>query len=114
MNVYNEAHNLAKAIKECDEFIKYNDLKNKIDELPDLSSAINDFQSIQMQAQLMQMSGQQPEEDMTNKMQELYGILLRDPLAAEYMQAEMRFSLMMNDIYQIIGEAIGRKAPEEQ
>ena len=30
-----------------------------------------------------------------------------DPLCAEYLQAEMRFSLMMKDVYEIIGEATG-------
>jgi len=32
---------------------------------------------------------------------------MRDPLAAEFMQAQMRFSLMMNDVYKILGEAMG-------
>ena len=31
MNVYNEAHNLAQAIKECEEFKTYDALKKKID-----------------------------------------------------------------------------------
>ena len=46
------------------------------------------------------------EEDINN-IQQLYGILMRDPLAGEYLQAEMRFSMMMNDVYKIIGEAAG-------
>jgi hypothetical protein len=31
---------------------------------------------------------------------------MRDPLAAEYMQAEVRFTLMVNDVYEIIAEAV--------
>ncbi len=111
MNVYNEAHNLAKAIKECEEFKTYQDLKKKIDEAPELASAISDFQMLQMQVQLKQMSGEEIEQEMMGRVQELYGILLRDPAAAEYLQAEMRFSLMMNDVYQILGEAVGQKLP---
>ncbi|MDD4389471.1 MAG: YlbF family regulator [Eubacteriales bacterium] len=106
MNVYNEAHNLAKAIKECDELKQYLELKKQIDTNEDLSKAIADFQSKQMEYQLAQMSGKEPDDEMTNSIQELYGILMRDPKAAEYMQAEMSFSVMMNDVYKILGEAI--------
>ena len=39
--------------------------------------------------------------------QELYQIIMTDPTASQYMQAEMRFSLMMNDVYKILGEVMG-------
>ena len=45
-------------------------------------------------------------EDMAG-IQQLYTIMAADPLTAQYLQAEMRFSLMMKDVYGIIGEAIG-------
>ena len=51
MNVYNEAHNLAQAIKECEEFKTYDALKKKIDESPELAKAVSDFQMMQMQTQ---------------------------------------------------------------
>lgn len=111
MNVYNEAHNLAHAIKECEEFKTYDSLKKKIDENPELSKVIADFQMMQMQVQFKQMSGEESDQEMMSKVQELYGILLRDPIAAEYMQAEMRFSLMMNDVYKILGDAMGQSMP---
>ena len=38
--------------------------------------------------------------------QSLYGIVLQDPLAAEYLQSEMAFSQIVADIYGIIGDAI--------
>ena len=111
MNVYNEAHNLARALKECDELKTYQELKEKIQKTPELASAIADFQSLQMQAQLKQMAGEELDPETAERVQQLYGILLRDPAAAVYMQAEMRFSLMMNDVYQILGEAIGQVSP---
>ena len=42
-----------------------------------------------------------------SQVQQLYGIVMKDPLAARYMEAQMRFSLMMNDVYKILGDAIG-------
>lgn len=82
MNVYNEAHNLAQAIKECEEFKTYDALKKKIDESPELAKAVSDFQMMQMQTQISQISGEEISQDVMSKLQELYGILLRDPVAA--------------------------------
>ena len=42
------------------------------------------------------------------KIQQLYSIVAMDPLAANHMQNEMRFSIMMKDVYEILGEAIGQ------
>ena len=44
---------------------------------------------------------------MTQQIQNLYQIIMKDPLAAQYMQAQMRFSLMMNDVYKILGDVMG-------
>jgi len=43
-----------------------------------------------------------------NAFQQLYSIVAMDPLASNYMQNEMRFSIMMKDVYEILGEAIGQ------
>ena len=45
---------------------------------------------------------------MQEKIQQLYSIVAMDPLASNYMQNEMRFSIMMKDVYEILGEAIGQ------
>ena len=73
----------------------------------ELENMIKDFQSKQFEMQAKQLSGGQlTPEDMAG-VQQLYAILLKDPLAASYIEAEMRFSLMMKDVYEILGEATG-------
>ena len=52
------------------------------------------------------MMGQQMDPNELAQLQTLYGILMSDPLAAEYMQCEMRFSIMINDVMKIIGEVV--------
>ena len=39
--------------------------------------------------------------------QTAYAIILKDPLAQQYMETEMRFSIMMKDVYEILGEVTG-------
>lgn len=106
MNVYNEAHNLAAAIKGSDEYKNYIELRKKINANPQLSEIVNDFQAKQLDLQMKQMSGNLDDSAM-QEIQSLYGVMMKDPVTAEYMQAEMRFSLMMNDVYKILGDAIG-------
>ena len=107
MNVYDQAHGLASAIKESEEFKQYNALKKQIDANEELSKMLKDFQAKQLEFQTKQMMGEQPNTEDMAGIQQLYTIMAADPLTSQYLQAEMRFSLMMKDVYGIIGEAIG-------
>ncbi|MFR1724563.1 YlbF family regulator [Emergencia timonensis] len=107
MNVYDQAHGLAAAIRESEEFKQYDQLKKVVDQNEELSKMIKDFQSKQFEAQAKQMMGEESAPDINQQIQNLYQIIVKDPMAAQYMQAEMRFSLMMNDVYKILGEVMG-------
>ena len=107
MNVYDQAHGLAKAIRESEEFKQYDQLKKVVDQNEELASMIKDFQAKQFEVQAKQMMGDDSASGMMLSVQDLYQIIMKDPMAAQYMQAEMRFSLMMNDVYKILGEVMG-------
>lgn len=106
MNVYDEAHKLKQAIKESQEYIQYEAIKEKVKANPQLEKNLQDFKQKQVALQASQMMGQQMDSNMMSQIQSLYGILMADPLAAEYMQCEMRFSMMINDVFQILGEVV--------
>lgn len=106
MNVYDEAHKLTQAIRESEEYRQYQAVKEKLRANPELEKNLNDFKTKQISLQAGQMMGQQMDPDAMGHIQSLYGILLQDPLAAEYLQCEMRFSLMINDVFQILGEVV--------
>ena len=106
MKAHDEAHKLNQAIKESEEYKQYQAVKEKIKGNTQLEQTLNDFKTkqISMQAQQM-MEGQMNQEAMA-QIQQLSMVLMQDPLAAEYLQCEMRFSLMINDVYQILSEVI--------
>ena len=106
MNVYNEAHELTQAIKESQEYIQFEAAKAKVKQNPELDKNLADFRQKQISIQAAQMMGQQMDPNEMTQLQTLYGILMSDPLAAEYMQCEMRFSIMINDVMKIIGEVV--------
>lgn len=106
MNVYDEAYSLKRAIKESEEYKQYMAIKETVSQNEHLDKMLKDFQKKQFAIQTSQMSGQEITAEMQKQFQDLYTIIMQDPKAAEYIQCEMRFSMMMNDVYKILGEAI--------
>ena len=58
----------------------------------------------QFEMQTQQMMGSEIDAETMQTLQQLSAILMQDPLAAEYLQNQMRFSIMMSDVYKIVGE----------
>ena len=109
MNVYDEAHNLAKAIRESNEFLEFDKVRKEIESDKDVSDMISEMSKLQIELQTTQMTGQQPSEETMSRIQSLSTMMATKPLAAKYLQSEAAFSVMMNDVFGIIGEAMAIK-----
>jgi len=105
MNVYDQAHQLATAIKESEECKQYNAVRKKVEDNPDLDAAIKDFMKKQFEFQTSQLMGNEIDQEELKKLQQLSAVLMQDPLTSEYFQCQMRFSTMMSDVYKIVGDA---------
>ncbi len=106
VNVHDAAHNLANTIKESEEFKAYRELDVKIQAAPELKNMIDDFQKRQFELQRAHMSGGQINPDDMKKAEEMFATITKDPVAAEYFQAELRLSQMMSDVSKILGDAM--------
>lgn len=106
-NVYDAAHSLAHAIKDSDEFKKFRELEAVIMGNESLKNMIADIQKRRMEIQALQIQGIQPDQEIQEKFQELVGVAAKDPVAAEYLQAEMRFNQLMTDVSKILGDVMG-------
>ena len=109
MNVYDQAHDLARAIKESGEFREFDKMRKEVESDAEVTSMLGEFQKLQTELQVAQMTGQQPNQDVVSRVQSLGTMLATKPLAARYLQAQGAFTIMMNDVFQIIGEAVGLK-----
>ncbi len=106
MNVYDEAHSLAKAIKESNEFKEFDRLRRLVDEDKEITEMLKELQELQMTIQTAQMTGQQPDPEMMKRIQSISTMAATKPLAAQYLTAQSAFSVMMQDVFGIIGEAM--------
>lgn len=107
MNVYDEAHSLARAIKESNEFIEFDKVRQEVNADKEVSEMIAEMQKLQLELQATQISGTEPNADLMSRIQSLSTMMATKPLAAKFMQSEAAFSIMMNDVFKIIGEAMG-------
>lgn len=106
MNVYDEAHNLEKAIRESEEFKQMQVVQEKVNANPELKKVLDDFHQKQLAVQTKQMMGEEIGSEVMQSVQELYAVVAKDPLAAEFLQCEMRFGVMMQDVYKILGDVV--------
>ena len=103
-NVYDLAHELVRSLKETDQYKNYQNMKEKVSGNESLTKMLKDFQDKNMQFQLGVMQTGEPDAELQKQVQDLYGIVMADPLAAQYMQAEYSFTQVVSEIYQILGE----------
>jgi len=105
-NPYDKARELSLAIRESQEYTDYLTAKEKASENQELVAALNDYQEKQFDLQKKTMLGEEIGQDIMQQMQNLYQILARDPAAAAYLQAQIRFAMMVNEVYRTIGEVV--------
>jgi len=105
-NPYDKARELSIAIKDSQEYTDYLAAKERASQNQDLVAALNDYQEKQFDLQKRTMLGEEIGQDAMQQMQKLYEILASDPAAAAYLQAQMRFAMLVNDIYRVLGEVV--------
>lgn len=106
MNVYDSAHNLAKAIKDSDEYNVYSAAKGKLDASEGLKKSFEDFKKREAEIQMSIMGGNEPKDNEIETLNSLYEVLSKDPLGSEYLQAENRYRQMLDDMSKILADAM--------
>ena len=67
---------------------------------------VEDFRKKALEIQMKQMSGKEINQEEIEKLKKLEEILMLNPTINEFLNAEFRFSQLVQDISKIIGEAI--------
>lgn len=106
MNVYDKAHELARALSASREYRDYKAAKEKIYQDEANKRMLKDFKKRQLQLQAAFLSGKQPDEEELDKFKKLSELIQHSPAISEFLQAEYRLNTLMSDIYKILGEAV--------
>ena len=106
MYVYDEANNLAKAIKESKEYAEFKNAKEGLNNNLELKTKVDEFEKIRYDVQVMAFQGEKQDEEKQKKLQEMYAILMKEPKIKEYFDIEVRFNIMIADVNRIISESV--------
>ena len=106
MNIYDKANKLAAELKQTDEYKAYKNSKQQIESNAEVKSKIDEFDKLRVEAQKAMLKGEANANELSVKLQNLYTELYQNEIAKNYLEAEMRFSVMVTDINKIISEAI--------
>ncbi|MSS42841.1 YlbF family regulator [Anaerosalibacter bizertensis] len=106
MNVYDEAHKLARAIKESDEYNEYFEKQKNVFSDVKNREMIDDFREKALEVQMEQLSGKEVDKEKIEKLQKLEQILMLNPDIKEFFIAEMKFTQLISDVYKILDDVI--------
>ncbi|MCX7883907.1 MAG: YlbF family regulator [Caloramator sp.] len=106
MNVYDKAHELARALKSAPEVIEYKAALEKINSNQNNKKMVEDFRKKQFELYSQQLKGIEPSKEQIESINNLFNIINLNSEVRNYLEAEMRFSRLWEDILKILGDAV--------
>lgn len=105
-NPYDHAHQLAKSLKESNEYQNFQSASDRLKEAPDALKQVRDFIQKQLEAELKMMSGTALTEDEKQNLEKLYHLIQLHPDGKEFLESQMKFQKLMSDMMRIINEGV--------
>ena len=107
MNPYDQAHALARALKESEEYREYARLKEVAYDDGTNKALLDEYKRLQFRMQAKLASGEtMPEEDF-QRLQQIGALLQFNNDVSQYLLAEFRFQRMLSDIFKILADVAG-------
>ena len=107
MNPYDQAHTLARALKESEEYREYQRLREIAYESDTNHALLDEYKRLQFRLQAKMAAGEtMPEEDF-QRLQQIGTLLQFNQDVSAYLLAEFRFQRMLSDIFKILADVAG-------
>lgn len=103
--VYDTANQLAKELKQSEEYCTFKKLREQVTENDTTKSLLTEYHRLQIKAQAAAVSGNKDDEAL-EKLQKIGELLQLNKEASDYLLAEFRLNRMLGDVYKILAEAI--------
>jgi cell fate (sporulation/competence/biofilm development) regulator YlbF (YheA/YmcA/DUF963 family) len=107
MNVYDKAHELARVLKESPEITEYRKATESINANPVNKKMVEDLRKKQLELYSFQMQGKEPPKEQMDAFNNLASVISMNSEINGYLQAEMKFSRLWEDIMKILSDSIG-------
>lgn len=111
MNVYDEANNLARAIKESAQYKRYEQAIQTINGNTTHENMVKDYMKSQYELSRAQMEGKEITEEQKNAFNTLYQTISNITEVSEFIQSQLSYAVMMQDLSKIISDASNVEIP---
>ena len=102
---YSQAHLLARAIRESQEYKTYHALKESVMADETQAALIKEYRKLQVSLQMAAMSGQSPSSEDMQHFSGINALLFSKPEVRDFLLAEMQLQKTLADILKIVTEA---------
>lgn len=106
MQIYDEAHALARALSTSAEFRALAAARQALEQDEQAKKMVQDFLAKQLEIQYDAMTGKPEDKANQERLAKLYEILQLNAKANAYLMAHVKFERLMADVYKIIGDAV--------
>lgn len=106
MNIYDKAHDLAKAMKESGEVEEIRSAMKLIETDTESKQMLDNFRTRQMELQQRIMSGDMPPQEEMEQMEKLFEVLSLNLNIRRLFDAERRLSTIIEDVNKIISDSL--------
>lgn len=106
MEIYDTVRQLSKEIRESEEYEKYKKFKDLVKEAPELKERLDNFEKARYNTQLATMKGEEPTQEQIKNLHTIYLELIENDMTKEYLDAELKFNMMLADINNILRDAV--------
>ncbi len=107
MNPYDQAHALANALRESEEYREYSRLKEAAYADATNKALLDEYKKLQFRLQAKLAAGESMPPDDMQRLQQIGTLLQFNPDAAGFLMAEFRFQRLLTDIFKILADVAG-------
>ncbi|MGI6238181.1 MAG: YlbF family regulator [Christensenellales bacterium] len=107
MNVYDQAHALARSLKESDQYKEYARLREIAYADQTNSALLDEYKKLQFRLQAKMASGEQLPDDDMQRLNQIATLLQLNREAGEYLLAEFNFQKLLADVFRILADVSG-------
>ena len=107
MNPYDQAHALARALKESEEYREFQRLKEAAYDDATNKALLDEYKKLQFRLQAKAAAGESLPQDDMQRLTQIGALLQFNPDVSAYLMAEFRFQRMLSDIFKILADVAG-------
>ena len=106
MATYDKAHELARALKESEEYREYQEAKRSVQGNEDALSILRDYQRRRLEYEMEVLAGKDADQSKKAALDKITAIVEMHGPVKRFLEAERRIMLMMSDIQKILTDSL--------